>query len=147
MPPELDDPILLAAQARVGRVIREKWRLDRLLGLGGMAAVYAATHRNGKRVAIKMLHQAFSSVAEVRTRALREGYVANRVEHPGAVSVLDDDVAEDGSVFLVMDLLDGESLNARWERQGKRLEPREVLSIADKVLDVIASTSRSRANP
>ncbi|MBL8740575.1 MAG: serine/threonine protein kinase, partial [Myxococcales bacterium] len=44
------------AEARVGSVLREKWRLDRLLGVGGMAAVYEATHRNGKRGAVKLLH-------------------------------------------------------------------------------------------
>ena len=52
------DPHQAAALARIGRVLCGKWRLDRLLGMGGMAAVYAATHRNGKRVAVKMLHPA-----------------------------------------------------------------------------------------
>jgi eukaryotic-like serine/threonine-protein kinase len=41
------DLVLMDARARVGRTLREKWRLDVLLGCGGMAAVYAATHRNG----------------------------------------------------------------------------------------------------
>src|SRR5512143_3065041 len=65
------------ALARVGRTLREKWRLDRLLGVGGMAAVYAATHRNGSRGAIKMLHLELSKDEEARKRFLREGYAAN----------------------------------------------------------------------
>ena len=57
---------------------------------------------------------------DIRTRFLREGYVANSVEHPGAVAVLDDDVAEDGSAFVVMELLDGapRRRGARESRQG-----------------------------
>src|SRR5215470_12305286 len=118
------------ARARVGAVLRGKWRLERLLGVGGMASVYAATHRNGKRGAVKMLHLELSLHEAARARFLREGYVANAVGHPGAVSVLDDDVAEDGSVFLVMELLDGETLEAIAEaRHERRLEVGEVLAI------------------
>lgn len=124
------------SQGRVGTVLREKWRIDRLIGIGGMASVYEATHRNGHRVAIKLLHPAFSSNAEIRSRALREGYVANRVGHPGVVRVIDDDT-EGASVFLVMDLLEGESLEKRWLRCGRRMDAKEVLSIADKVLSVL----------
>src|SRR5580693_4464476 len=87
---EVLDPLILRARARVGAVLRQKWRLDSLLGVGGMAAVYAATHRNGKRGAVKMLHLELSSNADAKQRFLREGYVANAVSHPGAVSVLDD---------------------------------------------------------
>src|SRR4026208_216748 len=102
------DAVTQRARARVGQVLRGKWRLDRLLGVGGMASVYAATHRNKKRGAVKMLHLELGIHADARGRFLREGYVANHVDHPGAVSVLDDDVAEDGSVFLVMELLEGQ---------------------------------------
>src|SRR5205085_1780836 len=80
------------AKKRVGQVLNHKWTIDRLVDVGGMAAVYAATHRNGKKVAIKMLHPFIASQTDIRERFLREGYVANQVEHPGAVSVLDDDI-------------------------------------------------------
>jgi serine/threonine protein kinase len=103
-----------------------------------MAAVYAATHRNGKRVALKMLHTELSTNTEVRQRFVDEGYAANRVGHPGAVSVIDDDVAEDGSAFLVMDLLEGETLETRLQRRGK-IWPGELLPIIDALLDVLAS--------
>src|SRR3954465_10533025 len=101
------------AEARVGELLCGRWRLDSLLGVGGMAAVYAATHRNGKRIALKMLHGEVATNTEVRQRFIDEGYAANRVGHPGAVSVIDDDVSEDGSAFLVMDLLEGETLETR----------------------------------
>ena len=99
------------AKKRVGQVLNNKFTIDRVVDIGGMAAVYAATHRNGKRVAIKMLHPFIASQADIRDRFLREGYVANQVEHPGAVQVLDDDITPDGAPFIVMELLEGESVD------------------------------------
>ncbi|CAN95799.1 Protein kinase [Sorangium cellulosum So ce56] len=126
-------------EALVGQVLRGKWRLERLLGFGGMAMVYAATHRNGMRGAVKILRRELSEDEEARSRFLREGYVANRVEHPGIVRVLDDDVTDDGSVFLVMELLEGETVEARRAREpGGVLGVNEVLGIAEDLLDVLA---------
>ncbi|MBK8997338.1 MAG: serine/threonine protein kinase [Myxococcales bacterium] len=133
------DPTAMRAQTRIGTVLREKWRLDALLGIGGMAAVYAATHRNGTRAAVKILHPELTTHSHVRSRFLKEGYVANRIEHSGAVKVIDDDAAEDGSLFLVMELLDGESLEDRRTRLGGTLDPDEVLAAADQLLDVLAA--------
>ena len=133
------DPQVARANQRVGLVLQDKWRIDALLGVGGMAAVYSATHRNNKRVAVKMLHPELCGDADIRARFLSEGYAANIIEHEGAVSVLDDDVAPDGAAFLVMELLDGETLEARWERKGRRLDLREVLKFSDHLLDVLAS--------
>lgn len=133
------DPMLMRARTRVGSVLREKWRLDALLGVGGMAAVYSATHRNGSRVAVKILHPELSVNVQVKTRFLREGYVANAVGHDGAVRVSDDDTAEDGAAFLVMELLDGETLEDRRMRFGGRLSEDEVLAMAEQLLDVLAA--------
>jgi serine/threonine-protein kinase len=127
------------SQGRIGSVIKDKWRIDARLGAGGMATVYSATHRNGNRVAIKMLHPDYSRDPAVRQRFLREGYVANAVSHPGAVRILDDDVAEDGSVFIVMELLEGESLEARRLRIGGRLPVEEVFTVGDQLLDLLVA--------
>jgi serine/threonine protein kinase len=128
------------AERRVGQTLNDKWHIDRVIDLGGMAAVFAATHRNGKRVAIKMLHPHIAANEGIRQRFLREGYVANRVEHRGAVQVLDDDKTTDGAVFLVMELLDGDSLEQLMRRTPKyRLPVHEVLGIADQVLDTLAA--------
>ena len=128
------------SQERVGTVLNEKWTLERLLGVGGMAAVYAARHRNGARAAVKVLHPDLSRHREVRERFLREGYAANRVEHPCAVKVMDDDVVaggpDAGTAYLVMELLEGESLQDRLER-GPPVGEREFLAIAETVLDVL----------
>jgi hypothetical protein len=86
---------LSRAEKRVGTTLKGKYRLDRVIGVGGMAAVYAATHRNGKEFAVKLLHPVF-----------------------------DDDVAEDGSAFLVMELLFGQTVERRARRRGRsRLDP------------------------
>jgi eukaryotic-like serine/threonine-protein kinase len=137
------DPVLIRARARVGRVLRGKWHLDVLLGVGGMAAVYAATHRNRTRAAIKMLHSELSVHHEIRARFQREGRAANSIDHPGVVRVLDDDEAEDGSVFLVMELLDGESLEGRAKRLGGKLPIDEVIAAGNQLLDVLAVAHES----
>lgn len=134
---EEPDTLELSAQERVGRTLCEKWTLERLLGVGGVAAVYAARHRNGRRVAIKVLHSELAVDTRMRKRFLREGYVANKVEHPGAVVVLDDAVAEDGSVFLVMELLSGETLEARCRREGGRIQAADVLIVVHALLEVL----------
>jgi len=128
------------AQERVGTVLNDKWTLERVLGIGGMAAVYAARHRNGARAAVKVLHADLSRHADVRERFLREGYAANKVEHPGVVKVLDDDVIvsgpDSGTAYLVMELLEGESMQDRLERPPPMGE-REFLAIAERVLEVL----------
>jgi serine/threonine-protein kinase len=136
---ESSDPLLERAQARVGNTLRDKWRLDVLLGVGGMAAVYSATHRNGSRAAVKILHPEMSTNAFVRERFLWEGYVANAVGHAGAVRVIDDDLSEDGSLFLVTELLDGETLEERRVRLGGRMPEGEVLLAVDQLLDVLVA--------
>jgi serine/threonine-protein kinase len=132
-------PQLVRAEARVGVVLRDKWHLDVLLGFGGMASVYGATHRNGSRAAVKILHPEFSADEMLRQRFLWEGYAANSVGHPGVVRVLDDDASEDGSLFLVTELLDGETLEERRQRLGGRLSPQEVLVAMHDVLDVLTT--------
>ncbi len=130
------DPVELAKR-RVGTALHGKWTLDRLIDSGGMACVFAATHRNGNRVAIKLLHPGVARNDDARNRFLNEGYAANRVGHPGAVKVLDDDVTADGAVFLVMELLTGETLADRIERAPIPAEL--ALFIGDQVLDVLAA--------
>ncbi len=131
------------ATARLGQVLRGKYRLDRVLGVGGMAAVYAATHRNGMEVAVKILHADLASRPDIRARFLREGLAANALRHPGAVKVVDDDVSEDGSAFLVMELLRGEPLDAVWERCGRVLPMGTVLAIGSQLCDVLAAAHKA----
>ncbi len=132
--PEVD---LTRLKRRVGEVIKGKWTLERLLGVGGMAAVYAAKHEIGRRDALKILHAHVAKDDEMVARFKREAKAANRFSHPGAVEVRDVDVTEDGEPFMVMELLEGGSLARRIRKDGK-LAPDEVLRIATALLDVLA---------
>jgi serine/threonine protein kinase len=124
------DPLL-------GKVLGGKWRVESLLGEGGMASVYAAKHRNGLRGAIKLLKPHLVDSKELQRRLVREGYVANHVEHPGVVRVLDDDITEDGRAYLVLELLEGETWKSAWHKRGRRLPAAEVLETAEKVADIL----------
>jgi serine/threonine protein kinase len=135
MPGELDQ----RAQKRVGTILRDKYRLERVLGVGGMAVVYKATHRNQAEYAIKMLHPELSYNEDLRARFLREGYAANSVKHPGVVRVVDDDVSEDGAAFLVMELLDGVPGDGIFSQRGGRLPLDAVCVLAVELLGVLAA--------
>jgi eukaryotic-like serine/threonine-protein kinase len=127
------------AEERVGTLLAGKWTLDSFLGYGGSAAVYAATHRNGKRAAIKILHAHCATDPDLVARFVREGYLANKIQHPGVVSVIDDDRASDGLVYIVMELLEGRS----FERHGRGLDAplsvTEALQVADDLLDILVA--------
>jgi eukaryotic-like serine/threonine-protein kinase len=137
-----EDPIVAQCRVRVGQLVSGKWRLDALIGVGGMAAVYMATHRNGSVGAIKLLHEEVALNQEVRERFLREAYIANKVGHPGTVKVLDDDVDDDGAPYLVMELLQGESVESKAEKAGGRLSIHETLDIIDQTLAVLEAAHK-----
>jgi serine/threonine-protein kinase len=127
------------AERRVGTIIGGKWRVDALLGSGSMAAVYAVTHRNGARAALKILHPTLCTDPAVCERFLGEGYLANSVKHSGIVRVLDDGVTDDGCVFLTMDLLEGDTLEAHRQKRGNRIPVVEALDLGDKLMDVLSA--------
>ncbi|WXB20294.1 protein kinase [Pendulispora albinea] len=104
-----------------------------------MAAVYGGTHRNGLEVAIKILHDGLASRHDVG-RFRREARLANAIRHPGVVRFTDDDVTEDGSIFMVMDLLEGHTVQERAKHSGRKLPLTEVVFIAHRLLDVLKAT-------
>lgn len=127
------------ARARVGTTIGDRWRLMSLLGVGGMAAVYAAERVAGDGpdvAAIKMLHPELSADSFIRKRFVREGYVANAITHPGAVKVYDNAEAADGSLYLEMELLDGMTLEDRLASAGRLLVD-EVIDLVHQLLSVL----------
>jgi eukaryotic-like serine/threonine-protein kinase len=127
-----------ARRLPVGRVLGDRWTIVREIGAGGTASVYEAVHRNGRHVAIKVLHPELVGNRLARKRFESEGYAANRVRHPDAVAILDDGLDPDGTVFLVMELLDGYSLTTPL-REGRGLPVVVVSMIAASVLDVLAA--------
>ncbi len=144
MSPSPDDAIARRALRRLGASLCGRYSILRLIGIGGMAAVYAGVHRNGHAVAIKILHERLVSDPEIERLFRREAQLANRINHPGVVPVIDDDVAEDGCVFLVMPLLQGETLRARAERKGRKLPVEEVVVLAHSLLQTLAEAHAKR---
>ena len=113
-----------APDALVGTVVAGRYRIERLLGSGGMGAVYCAEHVHmRKTVALKVLHKELAGVNEVVARFEREAIAASRIEHPNVAPATDFGKLDDGSFYLVLEYVDGKSLREliaegplAWER-------------------------------
>src|SRR5512134_1165471 len=123
----------------VGQVIEGKYRIVNLIGEGGMGAVYEGENvRINRRVAIKVLHGAYSSNADVVQRFEREAQAAGRIGNDHILEVLDLGQFSNGDHFMVMEFLEGETLSARIKRAG-RLLPGQVAPIARQILAGLAA--------
>jgi serine/threonine-protein kinase len=132
------DVVVEEPESRIGTIIRGKWKLERLLGVGDMSWVYAARHQNnGTTAAVKLMHPNLRDRTDLALRLKREGYYANKLDHPSTVRVIDDDVDEQGVPFLVMELLDGHTLE-RYIGGKERLPVEKVIQIGDQILDVLS---------
>src|SRR4051812_48575021 len=97
-----------------GDLIDDKYRIVRLLGEGGMGAVYEGENtRIHRRVAIKVLHQNVAGMADVVARFEREAQAAGRIGSEHIVDVLDLGTLLSGDRYMVMEYLDGDSFSAR----------------------------------
>jgi len=97
---------------RAGQLVDGKYRVDRLIGEGGMAAVWAGTNeRTGKRVALKVILRSLAKTAEAQNLFHSEVLAASRINHPNVVSVFDV-IEHEGMPCIVMELLDGEPLGS-----------------------------------
>ena len=131
-------------EAQVGQVLENKWRIVAVIGEGGMGAVYEAVHvRNGARVAVKLLHLDVARESTAKERFLQEGYAANKVKHQGVVRVLDDGVTREGSFYMVMELLEGHSIERIAEERGGTLSADEVIRYSVALLDVMATAHKA----
>ena len=109
-----------AEEALLGRVVAGKYRIDRLLGSGGMGAVFQATNLSiEKRVALKFLKRDAVRDPGATERFQREALAASLVESSHIVQIFDSGTSEEGLPFLVMELLTGEDLRARLSREGR----------------------------
>lgn len=110
----------MIADLSPGTVIAERYRLDRIIGDGGMGVVWAATHLpSGKEVAFK--HLRLDALADVKSRRrfMREAKASLSISHPNIVAVHEVLETESGVPAIVMDLLEGEPLRARLQREPK----------------------------
>jgi eukaryotic-like serine/threonine-protein kinase len=122
-----------------GTVIEGKYRIVRLLGEGGMGAVYEGENiRIHRKVAIKVLHAGIAANSEAVARFEREAQAAGRIGSEHIVEVLDLGDLPTGDRFMVMEYLDGSTLSGRVKEKG-RLSPRELYPIMSGVLDGLAA--------
>ena len=130
---------LAASGARCGQIMLGKYRVERLIGRGGMGEVYEARHVVvGRRFAIKFLKQGSTGGQDSHARFLREAQAAGALDNEHIAAVIDFDLAADGAPFLVMEYLNGESLTAALQREGV-LPLRRVVSILLQVCDGLAA--------
>ena len=112
-PPVRSDkpPVKSGPQSLIGTTISDRYRIERLLGEGGMGAVYQAEHTlMRKRMAIKVLHPEMTRLPEVVARFEREAMAAAHIDHPHVVTATDFGKLEDGSFFLALEFVEGSSL-------------------------------------
>jgi serine/threonine protein kinase len=123
----------------IGQIIEGKYRIVRLIGEGGMGAVYEGENvRIKRRVAIKVLHAATATNAEAVQRFEREAQAAGRIGSDHILEVLDLGTLPNNDRFMVMEYLDGEPLSARIQRKN-RIAPRELAGLAKQVLAGLAA--------
>jgi serine/threonine-protein kinase len=127
-----DDPSSL-----VNTVLDGQYQMEALLGKGGMGAVYRARHiLLGDRVAIKVLPPEVRNNAEWLRRFRREGQAARRFRHPNAVTVYDLRTAADGTIYMVMEYVEGHTLDAELKKRG-RFSARDAVDLMAPIMSVL----------
>jgi serine/threonine protein kinase/ketosteroid isomerase-like protein len=124
------------------RLIADKYRLDRLLGRGGMGAVYAGTHLDLERpIAIKLLLPDFTADADALERFRREARAAAHIDHPNVADTYDYGLLPDGGAYIIMQLVVGQTLREYMDAAGP-LPFLEAINIACQIADGIEAAHR-----
>jgi serine/threonine protein kinase/tetratricopeptide (TPR) repeat protein len=124
------DPLL-------GTILAGRYRIEALVGSGGMGAVYRAEHVHmRKAVAVKVLHKQMTAFPEVVARFEREAVAGGRIEHPHVVSASDFGQLEDGSFYLVLEFVEGQSLAKLVSKSGA-LGALRSLRIARQIVEAL----------
>ena len=116
------------------------YRLVREIGRGGMGTVYEAEHQRVKnRVAIKVLHPEYAKDSQIVARFRQEPMAANLTRHAGITHVFESDVLPDGTPYLVMEFLDGQSLRQRLRKARGGLPELQVVRFARQLADALGA--------
>ncbi len=129
-------------EERIGTLVSERYRLEAILGQGGMGVVFGGSHTwTGRGVAVKILKPDYATDAEGVRRFLQEARSAASIDHPNVIDVLDMGSDEDGTVFMVLERLEGQTLGERLDESG-RLDVTETLEV---MLPVLAGLESAHA--
>jgi serine/threonine protein kinase len=127
-----------------GQTIAGKYRLNQPIGAGGMASVWSATNVFTERhFAIKFMHPAVAKTPEAAHRFLMEAKVSARVNHPNVIEIIDVGQTEDGALFMVMELLQGVSLETAIKRQVPPMPLFEFVGLMIDVARALAAAHKS----
>ncbi len=122
----------------VGQIFDQRYEILELLGVGGLATVYKAQQMEiGRIVALKLLHARFSNDHEFKARFLQEAQTLNKLSHPNIVSIYHIGCAEDGTLYIVMELAEGRSL-AQILNELDRLETLKALDYIKTLADALS---------
>jgi serine/threonine protein kinase len=120
-----------------GKVLDRKYKLVRLIGQGGMGSIWEARHtRIHRRVAVKVMHPALGSNTDTVERFFREAQAASAIGHPNIIEIFDVGMEKDGTAFMVMELLDGATVEALLKKQGS-IPAQRVIGIVLQVLSAL----------
>jgi len=126
----------------IGRTIDERYRIDGLLGEGGMGAVFEAEHlKLAKKVAFKVIHPEFAGDGEVAERFVREAMASAQLEHPHVATATDYGTLPEGGAYLVMQFVRGRSLRQVIDEDGK-LDWVQSCEIMAQVADALSSAHK-----
>ena len=116
------------------------YTIVRLLGAGGMGQVYEGIHDQiGRRAAIKLLHRRYANNKLIVQRFINEARAVNIVQHPSLVNIYEFGQTPDGSAYIVMEYLDGDTLRQRLERNGGRLPPEMAVRLCRQMAAALAA--------
>ncbi len=132
---------ILTPEERIGSTLGGKYRIERILAAGGMGTVFAGIHEWTHRpVAVKVLNYEHARDPEIVRRFLQEARAAAQLKHENVVDVLDMGQEPDGSVYLVLELLEGETLKARMH--GGPLSIRETADVLGPIMRALATAHK-----
>ncbi|HMU41481.1 MAG TPA: serine/threonine-protein kinase, partial [Pseudomonadota bacterium] len=130
---------MASTDPRIGSVFGN-FRLLRQVGVGGMGIVYEAEHHTiGRRAAVKVMHGEFAANEEYAKRFLNEARAVNIIRHPGLVEIFEFGQELDGSLYIVMEFLEGESIYDRYVKPHVLPKPLEAARIGQQTAQALAA--------
>src|SRR4051812_12530826 len=138
----LDDDNTGTADPLIGLVLADRYRIIRTLGEGGMGRVYLGEHvRMGRMSAIKVMHPTLAPTADAIGRFNREAGNASQINHPHVAAIYDFGETSDGTLYLAMEYIEGETLSSLLAREGT-LSPHRAAAITMQIADGLSAAHR-----
>jgi eukaryotic-like serine/threonine-protein kinase len=127
------------AKAWVGKIVAQRYRVEGIIGIGGMGAVFRARHLAlGKTFALKILHRVYTRDADIVARFMREARAATQTGHPNIIDIIDIGTTDAEDVYFVMELLEGRTLGEVVGTEGP-LAVRRAVNIARQICRAVAA--------